>query len=87
MLPIVACTFGVCLGLHLNVFVLVPTTLVSIAFFAAFGYLSGTSLLQVTMEGCLSIFLCQAGYMLGLMAREPVAQLVARFRLRQFRQV
>jgi hypothetical protein len=87
MLPIVGCTFGVCLGLHLNVFVLVPMSLVGITFFTAFGYLSGMSLLQVTTAGCLNIFLCQAGYMLGLMAREPVAQLVARFRLRQFRRV
>jgi hypothetical protein len=87
MLPIAACTFGFCLGLRFNVFVLVPATLISIAFFAAFCYLSGTPSIQVALMGCRTIFLCQAGYMLGLMAREPIAQLLAGLKLRQFGRV
>jgi hypothetical protein len=87
MLPFAACAFGIYLGMQFNVILLAAVSLAIMALASALAVLSGAGGLEAATTAVLNVFLCQAGYMLGLTAREPIAQLMTRIRLRQSERV
>ncbi|MBI5263380.1 MAG: hypothetical protein HY852_16345 [Bradyrhizobium sp.] len=87
MLPLIAGAVGIYLGLHFNVFILLPATLLGGGAVVASSLVAGESLIDSAVATVLPIIFCQAGYMMGLTAREAYAQLLARLNLGQSRQV
>lgn len=87
MLPFAACAFGVFLGMQFNVILLAAASLAIMALAAALAVLSGAGALEAATAAVLNVFVCQAGYMLGLTAREPITQLMSRIRVRQSERV
>ena len=87
MLHFVACALGTFLGLHFSVVVLIPMSCIGVALFGTFAALSGQSLSGALVMATTDLFLCQAGYMLGLTARAPLAQILHRLNFNQSKQV
>ncbi len=87
MLPVAACAFGIYLGVNLSVRVLIPITLAVLVTFGTSAYLQGKGIFGEATTALLCVFLCQAGYMLGLTAREPLSQLLVRLKFRQSKRV
>ena len=73
--------------MNFNVLVLAAASLAGLIILGLVTSLSGAGLLEGATWTLLNIFGCQAGYMLGLTAREPVAQLVSRMKVRQSRRI
>ncbi|MDE2379868.1 hypothetical protein [Bradyrhizobium sp.] len=87
MLPVAACAFGICLGLNLNVLVLIPITLAVLATSLTSAHLAGQGLFEGAATALLQAVSCQAGYVVGLTAREPVSHLLMRLKVRQSKRV
>ena len=87
MLPVATCAFGIYLGLNFNVLMLIPVTLAGLAVFETSASLAGQGFIEGVATALLYVFLCQAGYMLGLTAREPFSQLLIRLKFRQSKRV
>lgn len=87
MLPVAICAFGIYLGLNFNVLILIPVTLAGFAVFETSASLAGQGFIMGAATALLHVFLCQAGYMLGLTAREPLRQLLVRLKFRQSKRV
>lgn len=87
MLPFIAASVGTYLGLHFPVLVLLPITLLGGGTAIVYAWLSGASVLAGGVEVLIPIFICQAGYMLGLTARETYGQLLARLNIGQSKRV
>ena len=85
MLPILACTVGIYLGLHFNILVLLPFMLLGTGAYVASGAFAGAHLLGNLMHVMLPIISLQGGYMLGLTGREFYSQLLARLNIGQSR--
>jgi hypothetical protein len=83
MLTILACLTGVLLGLTFNVFVLVPVTLAGALAYAFLQPGQGFGTIAVVVPA-ISL---QAGYMIGLAARDMVSQLLARLNIAQSKRV
>lgn len=86
MLSFLACALGIYLGLHFNVLLVVPVTLVGGAAIFVCSSLSGGSLLEGASATVFPIIFCQAGYMVGLTARDIYGQLLARLKIRHSKQ-
>lgn len=78
MLHLTACALGIFLGLRFNVRALIPVTMIGVALLGTFAASSGQGLSDGLVITAVNVFTCQAGYMLGLTARAPVAQVVGR---------
>ena len=78
MLHLAACERGIFLGLHFNVRALIPVTLIGVALLGTFAASSGQSLSDGLFITAANGLLCQAGYMPGLAAQAPVAQILGR---------
>jgi hypothetical protein len=87
MLPLLACGAGVYLGLHFNILVLLPFSVLGAGAFIFSSWASGQSFLDSASVLLLPIILVQAGYMLGLTARETYGQLLARLKIGQSKQI
>jgi endonuclease/exonuclease/phosphatase (EEP) superfamily protein YafD len=87
MLPLAACAFGIYLGMNFNVVVLAAASLACTILLGLVAYSSGAGLFDGATWAILNIFVCQAGYMLGLTAREPVAQFMSRMKIRQSKRI
>jgi len=87
MLHLAACALGAFLGLHFNVLILLPVTIIGVALLGAFAASSGQSLSYGLVMTATNVFLCQAGYMLGLTARAPLAQVLHRLNYNRSKQV
>jgi hypothetical protein len=84
MLPLlIACGVGLYLGLHFNVLVLLPFSILGAGAFIFSSWPSEQSLLE--RVGILLVFLIlvQAGFVLGLTARETYGRLLARLNIGQ----
>jgi hypothetical protein len=83
MLTILACLAGVLLGLTLNVLVLLPATLAGALVYSFLQPGQGFGNVAFLVPA-VSL---QAGYMIGLTARDMVAQLLARLNIAQSKRV
>jgi hypothetical protein len=77
MLPLLACAGGICLGLHFNILILLPFSVLGAGAFISSSIASGHSFLESAAALVVPMILLQAGYMLGLTARESYGQVVA----------
>jgi hypothetical protein len=78
MLPLLACGAGIYLGLHFNVLILLPLSLLGFAtlsivsWFSAYGPYESLGLLFLFFVSA------QAGYVIGLTGRDAYGQVLAR---------
>ncbi len=87
MLPLIACGAGIYLGLHFNILVLLPVSILGAGAFIFSAWSSGHSLLDSAVILLVPLISVQAGFMLGLTARESYGQLRARLSFRQSRRI
>jgi hypothetical protein len=83
MLPLLACGAGVYLGLYFNVLVLLPFSVLGTAAYIFSPWGSGQSLFDSAGVLLFPLISVQAGYMLGLTARETYGQLLTRLNIGQ----
>jgi hypothetical protein len=83
MLPVLACGAGIYLGLHFNILALMPFSVLGAGAFIFSSWASGQSFFDSAGVLLVPMISVQAGYMLGLMARETYAQLLARLNIGQ----
>ena len=75
MMPLLACGVGIYIGLNFNILALVPLSIVAGTAALAASWLSGQGLFGGNHLFLLPLMAIQAGYMIGLTARDAVAQL------------
>ena len=78
MLALLACCTGIYLGLHFNILVLLPFSVLGAAAYIFSSWTSGQSLFDGAGILLFPLISVQAGYILGLTARETYGQLLAR---------
>jgi hypothetical protein len=81
MLPLLACIAGIYLGLHFNILVLLPFSILGAGAYFFSPWTAGHSFLDSAGLLVLPMISVQAGYMLGLTARESYGQLRARLNI------
>jgi hypothetical protein len=87
MLPLIAFGAGIYLGLHFNILVLLPFSLLGAGAFIFSSWSSGQSLLESAGVLLVPLISVQAGFMLGLTSRETYGQLLARLNIGQSRRI
>jgi hypothetical protein len=87
MLPLLACCAGIYLGLHFNISVLLPFSVLGAGAYAFSSWASGQGFLDSASILLFPLISVQAGYMVGLTARETYGQLLARLNIGQSRRV
>jgi hypothetical protein len=87
MLPLLACCAGLYLGLHFNILVLLPFTVLGAGAFIFSSWTSGQGLFDSAGILLFPIISVQAGYMLGLTARETYGQVLARLNIGQSKRI
>ena len=87
MLPLLACAAGIYLGLHFKILVVLPFSILGAGAFIVSGWASGQSFFESASILLFPMILVQAGYMLGLTARETYGQLLARLNIGQSRRI
>lgn len=87
MLPILACGVGIYLGLYFNILVLLSFSVLRAGAFIVSSWASGQSLFDSTSVLVLPMISVQAGYMLGLTARETYGQFLARLNISQSKRI
>jgi hypothetical protein len=83
MLPLLACGAGVYLGLHFNILVLLPFSILGGGAFIISSWSSGHGFFDSAAVLLFPLIAIQAGYMLGLTARGTYRQLRARLNIAQ----
>jgi hypothetical protein len=87
MLPLLACCAGVYLGLYFNISVLLPFSVLGAGAYAFSSWSSGQSFLDSASILWFPLLCIQAGYMVGLTAREAYGQLLARLNIGQSKRI
>jgi hypothetical protein len=87
MLLFIACGAGIYLGLHFNILSLLPFSVLGAGAYTVSLWSSGQSLFDNAGALLVAFILVQAGYMLGLTARETYGQVLARLNIGQSRRV
>jgi len=87
MLPLLACAAGIYLGLYFNILVLLPFSILGAGAYVFSGWAAGQSFIDSAAILLFPMISVQAGYMLGLTAREAYGQLRARLNIGQSRQI
>ena len=87
MLPLLACGAGVYIGLHFSILALLPFSLLGAGAFFVSSWASGRSLVDSATILLVPMIAIQAGYMLGLTARETYGQLLARLNIGQSKHI
>ncbi len=87
MLTLIACGAGIYLGLHFNILVLLPFSILGAGAYIFSSWSSGQSLLDSAGVLLVPLIAVQAGFMVGLTARETYGQLRARLNIRQSRRI
>jgi hypothetical protein len=80
MLFFIACGAGIYLGLHFNILSLLPLSVLAAGIYILLFWLSGQSVFG-NADLLLAFVAIQGGYMLGLTAREPYEQVLARLNI------
>ena len=87
MLVLLACGAGIYLGLHFNFLILLPFSALGAGAFLFSSWASDRSLFDSAALLLLPIIAIQAGFMLGLTARESYGHLLARLNIGQSKRV
>jgi hypothetical protein len=87
MLPLLSCGAGIYLGLNFNVLILLPLSLFGAAAFIFASWSSGLGLYESLGAALLPLISAQAGYMVGLTARDAYGHLLARLNLAQSKRI
>jgi nitric oxide reductase large subunit len=87
MLPLLACGAGIYLGLHFNILVLLPFSILGAGAYIVSSWAAGQSLFDSAAVLLFPMIAVQAGYMLGLTARETYGQLLARLNIGQSKRI
>lgn len=87
MLPLLACCAGIYIGLHFNILALLPFSILGAGAYIASSWAAGQSLFDSAAVLLLPMIAVQAGYMLGLTAREAYGQILARLNIGQSKRV
>jgi hypothetical protein len=80
MLFFIAFGAGIYLGLHFNILSLLPFSVLAAGTFISSFWLSGHSVFG-SADLLIALIAVQGGYMLGLTAREPYEQVLARLKI------
>jgi hypothetical protein len=78
MLPLLACAAGILIGLNFGVLVLLPVSLIGAGAYLFASLASGDGLYECFAGMLFPLISVQAGYMIGLTARDAYSQLAAR---------
>jgi hypothetical protein len=81
MLLLIACGAGIYLGLHFNILVLLPFSILGAGAFIFLSWPSEQSVFDSAGVLLVLLISVQAGFMLGLTARETYRQLLARLNI------
>jgi hypothetical protein len=87
MLPLLACGAGVYLGLYFNILVILPFSVFGAGAFIFSSWGTGHGFIASVGALLFPLVAVQAGYILGLTARENYGQLRARLNIGQSTQV
>jgi hypothetical protein len=87
MLALLACGAGIFLGLHFNVLVLLPFSILGAGAYLFSSWAAGQGFLDSAAVLLFPMVAVQAGYMVGLTAREAYGQVRARLNTGQSRQI
>jgi nitric oxide reductase large subunit len=87
MLPLLACGAGIYIGLHFNILALLPFSILGAGAYMVSSWAAGQSLFDSAAVLLVPMILIQAGYMLGLTARETYGQLLARLNIGQSKRI
>jgi hypothetical protein len=87
MLPVLACGAGVYLGIYFNILVLLPFSILGAGAFIFWSCASGQSFLDSANILLFPFISVQAGYLVGLTAREPCGQVLARLNIGQSKRI
>jgi nitric oxide reductase large subunit len=83
MLLLIASGAAICLGLHFSVLVLLPVSMLAAAAFIFWSWFSGQNPFDNAGMLLGLLIAAQAGFMLGLTARETYVQLLAKLNIGQ----
>ena len=81
MLTLLACAAGLYVGLHFNILALLPFSVFGAGALIVSSWSAGQPVLDSIGMVILPLLAVQVGYFLGLTAREPYANLVARLKI------
>ncbi len=87
MLPLLACGAGIYLGLNFNILVVLPFSILGAGAYIFSSWAAGQSLLESAAILWLPMISVQAGYMIGLTARDTYGQLLARLNISQSKRI
>jgi hypothetical protein len=87
MLLIIACGAGIYLGLHFNILALLPFSILGAGALIFSSWSSEQSLFESAGVLLAALISIQAGFMLGLKARETYGQLLARLNIGQSKRI
>jgi hypothetical protein len=87
MLALLAFGAGIYLGLHFNILVLLPFSVLGAGAFIFSSWASGQSFFDSASVLLFPLISVQAGYMVGLTAREAYGQLLARLNIGQTKRI
>jgi nitric oxide reductase large subunit len=87
MLLFIACGAGIYLGLHFNILVLLPFSILGAGAFIVSSWSSEQNLFDSAGTLLVSLVSLQAGFMLGLTARGSYGQLLARLNIGQSKRI
>ena len=87
MILILACGAGIYLGLHFNILVLLPFSILGVGAFIFSSWSSEQSFFDSAGVLLVPLISVQAGFMLGLTARETYGQLLARLNISQSKRI
>jgi hypothetical protein len=78
ILPVLTCGAGIYLGLYFNLLALLPLSALGAGAYLLAALSSGQNLFDSAWNLLLTIIAIQAGYMVGLTARDPYRQILER---------
>jgi hypothetical protein len=87
MLPLIACIAGCYLGLNFSILAVLPFSVLGAGAYILSPLAAGQNWLDTVTILLLPIMSIQAGYIVGLTAREPYGQLLERLNIGQSKQI
>jgi hypothetical protein len=87
LLLLISCGAGISLGFHFNILAVLPFSILGVAAFFFASWSSEQSLFDSAGLLLVSLISVQAGFVLGLTARETCGQLLARLKIGQSRRI
>jgi nitric oxide reductase large subunit len=87
MLPLIACIAGCYLGLYFNILAVLPFSILGAGSYFLSSLAAGQSWFDSAAILLFPMISIQAGYIIGLTAREPYGQLLGRLNISQSKRI